>query len=1110
VSLTERYRQESGRHYLTGIQALVRLPLDQMRLDRKAGLNTAAFITGYEGSPLGAYDLALSRVDALLKEHNVHFRPAVNEDLAATAVLGSQIAHVAGRMRVDGVVGIWYGKGPGVDRSGDALRHANLAGCPGESAALVLAGDDHACKSSSIPHQSDFALVSANIPILQPGNAQEVLDYGLYAIAMSRYSGAWCSLKLLTNVCDGGGTVEIDYDRYRYVRPPGYTKHTGAMLVPTVALTLERETNIRRLEAVLAFARANPINEMYGAPGAARVAIAASGKSYYDTVQALADLGVRIEDLAALGIRLGKVAMTYPLDSAWAEEFAAGADQILVIEEKRAFLEDQLKQNLYGSPHRPRIRGKEFFEPVAELDPDVIARVLAAELNPPLGEARVRVMESAAARPKALEVLRAPSYCPGCPHNRSTLLLEGQIAGGGIGCHGMGMLMTDAGRGYSFAAQMGSEGAQWIGMAPFVNRKHIFQNIGDGTLFHSGYLAIEAAVAAGVNITYRILYNGHVAMTGGQAAVGALPVPELTRKLEAEGVRKIVILAEDPSRYEDARLAGNAAVRDRSALEKTLAEMEREPGVTAIIYDQECAAEKRRKRSRGIYAEPVKRLAIHERVCEGCYDCVRESNCMSLIPVRTKWGEKMSIHQPSCNKDYSCALGDCPSFVTVYLKPGTGLAREAASLPPVPAAPEFTPIAGVYRIVAPGIGGTGVVTVNAILATAASMDGLYVVTLDQTGLAQKGGAVVSHLTMSRGPAAATARVNTGNADLLLGFDLAGAAAPENLRCAHPGRTRAVLNTDFTPTAEAVRRRSAFDNGGTAVAPIEKCLREPAVLLDATRMSEAQFGTHMMTNLILAGAAWQQGWIPISIGSIEAAIRLNGVDVERNLQAFALGRAWRAWSGGGRSGRRDPQPASLDERVAELTAYQNAAYAAGYREFVRRVSEAAPEIADAVAAMLFKLMAYKDEYEVARLLADPEQERRLRAQWQQVERIEYNLHPPLFRRLGLKRKMALGPWAKPALALLAKLKFVRGTAFDVFGYSAHRRAERELAGWYRGIVEHLLRPEWRGEPELALQIALLPDSIRGYEEIKERSMAAARTQAAKLLSSGAAKVELESR
>jgi indolepyruvate ferredoxin oxidoreductase len=801
--------------------------------------------------------------------------------------------------------------------------------------------------------------------------------------------------------------------------------------------------------------------------------------------------------------------MTYPLDRDWAEEFAEGVDEIVVIEEKRAFLEEYLKQALYDSPHRPRIRGKEFFEPVAELDPDAIARVLAAQLKPPLGEARVRVIDSTSARPKALDILRAPSYCPGCPHNRSTLLLEGRISGGGIGCHGMGMLMADAGRGYSFAAHMGSEGAQWIGMAPFVKRRHIFQNIGDGTLFHSGFLAIEAAVAAGVNITYRILYNGHVAMTGGQAAVGALPVPELTRKLEVEGVRKIVVLAEDPARYAEVRLAANTSLRDRPALEKTLAEIEREPGVTAIIYDQECAAEKRRKRARGIYAEPVKRLAIHDRVCEGCYDCVRESNCMSLVPVRTEWGEKMSIHQPSCNKDYSCALGDCPSFLTVYVKPGTGIAREAASLPPTPPAPAPVAFSGDYRIVAPGIGGTGVVTVNAILATAASMDGLYVVTLDQTGLAQKGGAVVSHLTLSREQTLAPARVNAGNADLLLGFDLAGAAAPENLRCADPGRTRGVLNTDLTPTADSVRRHAPIPEPDTAIAPIERCLIQPPVCINATRMSEAQFGTHMMTNLILTGAAWQQGWIPVSLESIEAAIRLNGVDVERSLQAFALGRAWRDWRDP--AGRhRHRTPASLDERLAELMAYQNASYAAVYRAFVDRVAAAAPEIADAVAAMLFKLMAYKDEYEVARLLTDPESERRIRAEWQEVERIEYNLHPPLLRRFGLKKKIVLGPWARPWLLLLSKLKFLRGTRLDLFGYTMHRRAERELISWYRVLVEKLMAPEWRSEPERALEIALLPDSIRGYEEIKERSMAAARSRAAELLSTRPAKVELESR
>lgn len=1090
MKLTGRFTEESGLHYLTGIQALVRLPMDQMRLDRRAGLKTAAYITGYEGSPLGGYDLALARVGGLLRELDIHFQPAVNEDLAATAVLGTQIFQVAGEPRVDGVVGIWYGKGPGVDRSGDAFRHANLAGCAGVNAALVLAGDDHACKSSSIPHQSDFALMSAGMPVLAPGNPQEILDFGLYAIAMSRHSGAWVSLKLLTNVCDGGGTVDVSPGRHRFRLPEGYVKYTSGMLVPTVANGLEVEAHVRRMEQVRAFQRLNPLDRMRGAKEGARWGIAASGKTFYDVLQALADLGV---DAEAEGIRLAQYALTWPISEEFTREFARGLEEILVVEEKRAFLETQIKDALYHEERRPRVTGKPEVPLTGELDPDMIARIVARRLK--TQPARIALLDAVAAREAVAGTVRAPSYCPGCPHNRSTQVLEGQMAGGGIGCHGMGMLMGEVRRGYEFAAQMGSEGVPWIGMAPFTGRKHIFQNMGDGTLFHSGYLAIEAAVAAGVNITYKILYNGHVAMTGGQQAVGALPVPELTRKLEAEGVKRTVVLAEEVERYAGAALASNAELRGRDELERTLRELERTPGVTVLIFDQECAAEKRRKRSRGVYEEPRKRLVIHPRVCEGCGDCVRASNCMSLMPVETPYGERMTIHQASCNKDYSCALGDCPSFVTLHLEPGGGLRKRAGTRvevaepgPPKPASALERP----WRIVAPGIGGTGVVTVNAILAAAATMDGLHVATLDQTGLAQKGGAVVSHLTIAREPIESPVCVNAGNADLLLGYDLLGAANAANLRCAERGRTVAVLNTGLTPTAASVRRRFVIHGEEDRGAPFEAVAAHTMaqVCVDATRLSERHFGTHMMTNMILLGAAWQEGLVPVSLASLEAAVRLNGVEVESNLAAFRLGRTRPA---------HEPETVrelTMEERLAELRAYQNAAWAGEYRAFVERVRERRPEIAPVVEKALFALMTYKDEYEVARLLVSDEFERQLEEEWQGVGRVEFNLHPPLLRAWGLKRKIAVGNGAKPLFRLLAAMKFVRGTAFDVFGWSGHRRRERALIAWYRELVERA----FEAPAEVARELAALPFEIRGYESVKDRRIEAARARAEKLLAS----------
>ena len=1092
MKLSDKYTQLEGSVYLTGIQALVRLPMDQMRLDKAAGLNTGCFISGYEGSPLGGYDFALQRAGKLLSEHNIHFWPALNEDLAATAIFGSQIHHTLGALgpaNVDGVVGIWYGKGPGVDRSGDILRHANLSGSPGRCATLVLAGDDHPCKSSSIPHQSDLSLYNVNIPILFPGNTQEILDYGLYGIALSRHTGAWAALKLLTQTCDGGGTVDINLSRHRFYTPAGYEKKTDARLVPGIALGLEYETNVRRLQAIFEFSNFNQLNRRHGADEGARIGIATAGKYYYDVMQAFTDLGVDEDRLRQLGIRIAKFGMTYPLDPAFSTAFAAGLEKIIVVEEKRSFLEFQLRDVLYNTADHPRIAGKQddsgapLFPAAVEMDPDLIARALA-RLIPDLDQRkRVALLDRTQARPKEFAFQRLPNYCSGCPHNRSTLLLEGQAAGGGIGCHGMGFLLQEYNRGYLFSTQMGGEGAAWIGMAPFVERGHLFQNIGDGTYFHSGSLAIQAAISAGVNITFKLLYNGHVAMTGGQDAVGAIPIPALTRKLEAEGVRKIIVLAEDADKYSDpSGLASNCTVRDRNDLEKVLRELERISGVTVMIYDQECAAEKRRPRSRGRYAEPTERLVIHERVCEGCGDCVKQSNCMSLHPVETAYGQKMKIHQPSCNKDYTCALGDCPSFVTVKIKPGTGLKRPP--LAPLlegdlPNPLRTVSLEGGYRILSPGIGGTGVVTINALIATAALMEGLSVLSLDQTGLAQKGGAVVSHLILSKAPLAASVKINTANADLILGFDLVGVMHADNLKCAHPDRTVAVVNTHLIPTAESIRRRQSLGDPSQPLTRLEEYTRgKDNVYADASHLSERLFGTHMMTNMILLGAAWQGRFVPVKLSSLESAIRINGVEVDKNLAAFRQGRLLFQQPALPRPPK--PEIPTIDYYV-ELTRYQNARYADRHRRFVERVRSVSPELAALVEPHLFKLMMIKDEYEVARLLTDPEFERQLHDQWESIESISFNLHPPLLRRFGLSRKIRI---RRSLLRILAALKPIRGTFLDVFGYTAHRRQERALIDWYCGLIEEVLS---RPNSESARELACLPDQIRGYEKIKEESI-----------------------
>jgi len=1091
MKLSDKFTLEKGRVYLTGIQALVRLPVDQMRRDQRAGLKTGAFISGYEGSPLGGYDLSLARAGKLLSEYNIHFRPGVNEDLAATAVMGSQIYRVIGKSKVDGVVGIWYGKGPGVDRSGDIFRHANLAGTGENCAALLLCGDDPISKSSTIPNQSDFSLFNVGIPYLYPGNAQETIDYGLLGIALSRFSGAWVGMKMVTDVCDGGGTVDVDPEQPLIKVPEGYQKYTDPRLVPPITLALEHEVNSRRLEAARQFARLNGINRHNGA--AAKVGILSTGKTYYDLMQALRDLSIRD------GVRTGKVGMPFPLEPQFVKEFAEGLDTILVVEEKRSFVEMQLREILYDQPAHPAVFGKSHFPPNGELDPDKIAKVVSAILNVPERRTTEIAPQPGASKPFGA---RPAAFCSGCPHNRSTLLLDGQIAGGGIGCHTMAMRLMDPNRNISFLTHMGGEGTPWIGMTPFVDHPHIFQNLGDGTLFHSGYLAIEACVAAKVNITYKILYNGHVAMTGGQNAVGALPIPDLTRKLEAEGVRKTVVLAEDVAKYPDPSVfASNAELRSRDELPRTLRELPQIPGVTVIIYDQECAAEKRRKRSRGILAEPTMRLVINEEVCEGCGDCVRQANCMSLTPIATELGQKIRIHQSSCNKDYTCAMGDCPSFVSVQIKAGTGLRRR--SLPQLPSAEVPAPRDQVkagdgYRIIGPGIGGTGVVTINALLATAAWIDGLSVATLDQTGTAQKGGAVVSHLLLSERPIEAPAKVNAGNADLILGFDLLGVVHPHNLGTASPGKTVAIVNTDMAPTIDTIRNRAPIAGPGNMLELVNSVTnRGRNIFLDANRLAEGLFGSHMAVNTFMMGVAFQSGLIPISLDAIQKAIEWNGVDIERNVQTFFWGRKYyedAAWVESLLKAEIKTKPPI--DRVQELTEYQNAAYAQAYTEFLNKIAE--PALRDTVAKYLYKLMAYKDEYEVARLLTKPQFERDVRAMWAAPESVAYHLHPPLLRRFGVQKKLKLGPWFRTPLRMLKNMKGLRGTPLDIFGWAPHRRLERSLIDWYRGLIEEVLAQVTPENLPQALEIAALPDQIRGYEKIKEQNIAKVKQQATEKL------------
>jgi indolepyruvate ferredoxin oxidoreductase len=1158
-SLLDKYLKEEGQVYLSGIQALVRLPMEQHRADRRAGLRTATFISGYRGSPLGGLDLALERIPELLQEHHIHFSSGVNEDLAATAVFGSQMVGLFPGAKYDGVLGMWYGKSPGVDRSGDAFKHANMAGIGKYGGVLALGGDDPPCKSSTIPNASDVAFYDANFPILYPGNVQEILDLGLHGFALSRYCGLWVAFKIVTSVADEAGTVAVGPDRVRPITPEfevdgqPFSHTMNITLLPQFSLQMERTLYYQRLEAARRYAAANQLNQIVVDPPEARFGILTAGKCYYDVRQALRDLGLDEEDLHRLGVRILKLGMIYPLEAAIVREFARGLEEILVVEEKRSFIEMFARDLLYDAPQRPRIVGKfdeagQVLLPInGELDSDLVAQAIAKRLQ---RERRLDAVATRAARIAALKTrdielsLARPAYfCSGCPHNRSTVLPEGSIGAAGIGCHALALGME---RHIQGITQMGGEGAQWIGMAPFTEIPHLFQNIGDGTFFHSGALALSAAVAAGVNITYKILYNAAVAMTGGQEAAGALPIPELTRKLEAEGVTRTIVLTEELDKYRQARLAGNAVVWDREELDRAQRELRETPGVTVLIFDQQCAAEKRRQRKRGKLAEPSLRVVINEAVCEGCGDCGAKSNCMSVQPVDTEFGRKTQIHQSSCNKDYSCLKGDCPSFVTVETV--SGPAKRAR-----PALPDLTPIlrepahkvscADGYAIYMAGIGGTGVVTANTLLGTAALLEGKYARAFDQTGLSQKGGPVVSSLKVSDVPLVLSNRVAAGEADLYLGFDLLVATAPANLEKASPDRTRAVVSTSEIPTGDMVRNKQVrFPAVSGLLQNIERCTRSGAnIYLDAEGLAERLFGDHMASNLIVVGAAYQAGAIPLEAESIEETIRLNGVAVEMNLQAFRWGRLYvqdrslverqlreleapseaaptplaevearfpRAVATVRRllesSGLTGEVRRLVDIRLPELILYQNAAYARRYLEFVQKVVAVEQQrvpgrsrLGEAVARYLFKLMAYKDEYEVARLLLQERFLQRLRAEFGADARIAFNLHPPLLRALGLKHKLRLGSWFIPVLKLLRSMRRLRRTPLDPFGYARVRRVERQLIRDYRQLIEALLPRLDEDTYELAARIAELPDIIRGYEAVKLASVAEFRGQLAEL-------------
>jgi indolepyruvate ferredoxin oxidoreductase len=1137
VDLDDKFDLSKSRIFATGYQALIRLCLMQKEMDRRAGLNTAGYVTGYRGSPLGGLDQQFIRAKKFLEKSDVRFQAGLNEDLAATALWGSQQAELRGEGKFDGVFGIWYGKGPGVDRSGDVFRHANSAGTSKNGGVLALMGDDHTAESSTTAHQSEFHFLDVMIPILNPAGVQEILDYGLYGWAMSRYTGAWVALKCMHETVESTAVIDGSLGRVNIVTPTDFQMPEGGLNIRLgdTVLGMEARLHDYKRDAMLAFIHANKLNKWITSGGRSpKIGIITTGKSYLDTRLALDELGIDEVKCNDLGIRLFKVACPWPISKQELQQFANGLDLIIVVEEKRSLIEVQVREELYGTANQPTVIGKKdergnwLFPVKGALDPNEIAicigeRLLKYGSNEALAK-HVAFLKDAqkALRETQSVATREPYFCAGCPHNTSTVVPEGSRAYAGIGCHYMVQWMDRSTLGFT---QMGGEGANWIGEAPFSKRPHVFQNIGDGTYNHSGYLAIRAAIASNTNMTYKILFNDAVAMTGGQKNDGGLDVPTIARQVAAEGAKKVVLVSDEPWKYsKDEKWPEGLTIYHRDELNQVQASLAEIPGVTVLIYDQTCAAEKRRRRKRGQFPDPDKRVIINELVCEGCGDCGVQSNCIAIQPLETEWGRKREIDQSSCNKDYSCLKGFCPALVTVHgVKPKKGTGVSASHDFPALPEPKLPEIGQTYGIIVTGIGGTGVVTIGALLGMAAHLEGKGTGIVDMAGLAQKGGAVLSHIRLAKHPDDIHAiRIHARGADLILGGDLVVAGSKNVLAAVKPGETTVVVNThevlpgkfalnaDFSLPAERIKRAITGATG-----------REHTRFVDATRMATSLFGSSLGQNIFLVGYAWQLGAIPLASESIERAIEMNGEAVETNKAAFAWGRL----------AAHDPErvaklaaPAeistdarklsiSLDEMIARrvefLTAYQNEAYAAKYRELVERVRAAerakAPDndaLTEAAARNLFKLMAYKDEYEVARLYTDGSFAKQVSNAFEGQARLEFHLAPPLLARLdpatGRPKKMSFGAWMMGAFRLLAKFKFLRGTALDPFGYSADRHMERRLVDEYATVLGELTSALTAGNHPLAVAIAALPEKIRGFGPVKERHLAAAKAEEKELL------------
>jgi indolepyruvate ferredoxin oxidoreductase len=1121
ATLDDRWDKSGETLLLTGIQALVRLPLLRHQLDRAMGWNTGGYISGYRGSPLGTYDLQLMKQAKRLAEANITVRPGLNEDLAATAVWGSQQVALYGNQTVDGVFGIWYGKGPGVDRSGDVLRHANSAGTAPRGGVLALAGDDPTCKSSTITSGCEISFMDVEMPVLDPAGVHEVLDYGLKAIDMSRFAGLWVGMKCVAETMDGAASVLVDPAAYASIAPDFAFPPDGVHIrLRDHAIPQEQRLRQVKLPAAIAFARANGLNPIVVDSPQARFGIAARGKAYATLRQALRDAGITDELARMAGLRIWKVGLAWPLDAVAAREFARGLEEVMVVEDRRPVLEPQLRDALYHEAQRPRITGKtdeqgrRLLSDLLELDTGAVLRALYARLPEALRTeqlaARIAQLDELAGLAVAPVHDRTPHFCPGCPHNTSTKVPEGSHAMAGIGCHTLAIYMD---RNTDLVTHMGGEGMPWLGMAPFVSERHMFANLGDGTYAHSGSLAIRQAIAAGANITYKILVNSAVAMTGGQTPEGELGVPEIAHQMAAEGAQKIVLVSDDPERHQgDARMPKGITYRHRSELDAVQRELRELQGVSILIYDQQCATERRRKRKRGTQAVALKRVAINPRVCEDCGDCSRTSNCLAVEPIETEFGRKRQIDQSACNQDLSCVEGFCPSFVTlVGAEPVKKPVPKLGEALPEPAAAE--PRAGepAWNILLAGVGGQGVTALSAILGMAAHLEGRPSRSVDMLGLAQKGGGVFAQLRIGRAGAAPETieapRIGMGQTDLLLSADMVVAHGRTARPLLGAERTVAVLNADLQPTAQFVKDTSTrYDRAGM-LESIRGACRE-VVTVPGVQAVEEAFGDLIYLNVWLLGIAFQRGLLPLSAEAIDRALELNGAQVERNKAAFALGRA---------AALAPPAPVLPEDRtldalvalrVEELTAYQSAGYARGYAEFVAKIRATESRIVPgeerltrAVATQLYRLMAYKDEYEVARLHHLPEWQAHLAGHFTGTQRVELNLAPPILAKAdpvtGQPRKMAFGPWMLEAMRLLRHGKLLRGTPLDPFGRTEERRMERALPGEYRAGVERLLALL---SPETHARIcdwAEAAAGIKGYGPIKARNVAATRARMAEL-------------